>query len=65
MPIFDVLRVDEKHIAKVKAARSLTEVDEIFDDKMHSDFIKWYNSITKVLSKQKAATSCVIIHTFD
>lgn len=65
MPIFDVLRVDEKHIAKVKAARHYTQVDEIFDDKMYSDFIKWYNSITKVLSKQKSATSCVIIHTFD
>lgn len=65
MPIFNELRIDQKHLAKVKAVRyrvELTETDKPFNKE---EFLKWHKSISKILSNQKLLTSCSIVHTFE
>ena len=65
MPTFNVLRIDEKHLAKVKAARSRVEVSDKADKNLQQDFLKWHKGIKKMLSNQKAFTSSIIVHTFE
>ena len=65
MPIFNVLRINEKHLAKVKAVRHRVEVTETIESSKHEEFVKWYKNISKQLSSQKALTSCSIIRIFE
>lgn len=65
MPIFNVLRVDETHLAKVRAVRSNVEVNERVDKNFQEEFLKWYKGITKILSNQKQLTSCRIVRTIE
>jgi len=65
MPIFNVFRINEKHLAKVKAVRHRVEVTETIENTKHEEFVKWYKNISKQLSSQKALTSSKVIHTFD
>jgi hypothetical protein len=63
MPIFNELRIDETHLAKVRAVRSNVEVTEKVNKNFQEDFLKWYKGISKILSNQKQLTSCTIVHT--
>jgi hypothetical protein len=65
MPIFNVLRVDETHLAKVRAVRSNVEVTEKVNKNFQEDFLKWYKGISKILSNQKQLTSCTIVRTIE
>jgi len=65
MPIFNVLRIDEKHLAKVRAVRHRVEVDECVSKNSHEEFLKWYKNLSKILSNQKQLTSCSIVRIFD
>jgi hypothetical protein len=65
MPIFNVLRVDETHLAKVRAVRSNLEVTEKVNKNFQEEFLKWYKGITKILSNQKQLTSCRIVRTIE
>jgi hypothetical protein len=65
MPIFNVLRVDETHLAKVRAVRSNVEVTEKVNKNFQDEFLKWYKGISKILSNQKALTSCSVVRTFE
>jgi hypothetical protein len=65
MPIFNVLRIDEKHLAKVRAVRHHIEVTETIEQTKHDEFTEWYKNIRKILSSQKALTSCSIIRIFE
>jgi len=65
MPIFNVVRINEKHLAKVRAVRDRVEVQEKCKPSEQIDFLKWYKGISKILSNQKALTSCSIIRIFE
>jgi hypothetical protein len=65
MPIFNVLRIDETHLAKVRAVRSNVEVTEKVNKNFQEDFLKWYKGISKILSNQKQLTSCTIVRTIE
>jgi len=65
MPIFNVLRIDEKHLARVRAVRHQIEVDEKVSRNAQEEFLKWYKGISKILSNQKQLTSCSIVRIFD
>jgi hypothetical protein len=65
MPIFNELRIDETHLAKVRAVRSNVEVTEKVNKNFQEDFLKWYKGISKILSNQKQLTSCTIVRTIE
>lgn len=65
MPIFNVVRINEKHLAKVRAVRSQVQVDEQVSRNAQQEFLMWYKGITKILSNQKALTSCSIVRIFE
>jgi len=65
MPIFNVLRIDEKHLAKVRAVRNRVEVSEEVNRIAQDEFLKWYKSISKILSNQKALTSCSVVRIYE
>jgi hypothetical protein len=65
MPIFNELRIDETHLAKVRAVRSNVEVTEKVSKNFQEEFLKWYKGISKILSNQKQLTSCTIVRTIE
>jgi hypothetical protein len=65
MPIFNELRIDETHLAKVRAVRSNLEVTEKVSKNFQEEFLKWYKEISKILSNQKQLTSCRIVRTIE
>lgn len=66
MPQFDVLKINQKHLAKVNVARSNMVID---DDKINHELIwsfqMWKRYITRQLKESKALTSIVVQHTFE
>lgn len=64
MPVFNVLRINEKHLAKVRAVRNQVEVTDRADKTIHEGFIIWRKSITEILATQKVLSSSKIVHLF-
>ena len=67
MPQFDVLRINQKHLAKVNVARSnmVFDNDKTFNNELIWSFQAWKRYITKQLKESKALTSIVVKHTFE
>lgn len=65
MPIFNELRIDEKHLARVRAVRSQVEVTYKADKTFQEDFLKWRKNISKILANQKALTSSTLVRIFN
>lgn len=65
MPIFNQLRIDEKHLARVRAVRSRVEVTDSADKTFQEDFLKWRKNISKILANQKALTSSTLVRIFN
>ena len=64
MPTFNVLRINEKHLAKVRAVRSEGVIKE-FTSLNLNNFIEWHKGISKQLSNSKALTSCTIQRIYE
>lgn len=67
MPTFNVLRINEKHLAKVRAVRNRieVEVEESVSRTAQDEFLKWYKNLSKILSNQKALTSCSVVRIYE
>lgn len=68
MPIFDIITINEKHLAKVNSVRK--EV-ELRNECVHNSeisiasFIKWRKYIAKQLRTSKSLTSINVQHIFE
>lgn len=62
MPNFDVLRINQTHLARVLAEkRSVKSINEsIADDKSITLFKRWQNYIRKELFNSKSQTSIIV-----
>lgn len=66
MPVFDTLRINQSHLAKVIAAkRNHAVTNEVEEPKAIVNFMKWRNHIRKQLTGSKALTSCKVVHTIE
>lgn len=66
MPVFNILHINQSHLAKVIAAkRNHATTDEVMSNKTVTNFMRWRNYIRKQLTRSKALTSCKIIHTIE
>lgn len=67
MPKFDVLTINQKHLAKVNVARSNMAINQ--SEKINQEFIwsfqMWKRNITRQLKERKSLTSIVVEHIFD
>jgi hypothetical protein len=67
MPKFDVLTINQKHLAKVNVAKSNMNVNGISVN--NSEFIwlfeKWKRYITKQLKENQSLNSVVVEHIFE
>lgn len=64
MPKFDVLTINQKHLAKVNVAKSNMSVNQPNNDIILS-FQMWRRYITKQLRQTKGLTSLSIEHIFE
>ena len=66
MPTFNVITINEKHLAKVNAEKKKCYID---DDMPSSDLIwsfeRWRKYIKNQLKSNKALTSIVVEHIYD
>jgi hypothetical protein len=67
MPLFDVLRINQKHLAKVNVARNDINVS---NERMNNNediysFESWRKYIRRELKQTKALTSIVVEHIFE
>lgn len=67
MPIFDVLTINQKHLALVNIAKQkMNDNDVDSEDKTFlATFPKWRNYITKQLKMRTSLTSTTIEHIFE
>lgn len=67
MPQFDVLRINQKHLAKVNVARSnmVVDNDRTINNEIIWSFQMWKRYITNQLKQSKALTSVRVEHTFE
>lgn len=66
MPVFNVLRINQTHLAKVMVAKkSERQTKETADHGTIVGFMRWRNHIRKQLTTDKALTSCEVLHIFE
>lgn len=66
MPQFNVLRINQTHLAKVIAAKSKApQTNEVADNSAIVSFMRWRNYIRKQLTSNKTLTSSLIVHTIE
>jgi hypothetical protein len=67
MPKFDVLTINQKHLAKVNVAKSNMAINqnEKFNHELIWSFQMWKRNITRQLKERKSLTSIVVEHIFD
>jgi hypothetical protein len=67
MPQFDVLKINQKHLAKVNVARSNMVIDnsKTIDNELIWSFQMWKRYITRQLKESKALTSIVVEHCYE
>lgn len=65
MPIFNVIHVDQTHIAKVLAVKRNSEVTETVPENTSVEFMRWQNYIRKQLKETKGLLSSRVVHIFN
>lgn len=67
MPLFDVLRINQKHLAKVNVARNDINVsnERINNNEDIYSFQRWRKYIHRELKETKALTSIIVEHIFE
>lgn len=67
MPQFDVLKVNQTHLARVLSEKRNGNLrnEQVVDNATILLFQRWKKYITKQLSERKALTSIVVINTFE
>ena len=66
MPQFDVITINEKHLARVNAVRKDINVYHYSQSTNDiGNFLKWKNYIKKQLANSKALTSIIVQHIFE
>ena len=64
MPQFNVITINEKHLARVNAVRKQVSVNFDYGTDINK-FLKWRYYIVRQLENSKALTSIIVKHIFE
>jgi hypothetical protein len=67
MPQFNVIKVNQKHLAKVNVVKNDINIakENINNDELISSFDSWRNYISQQLKESKSLTCITIEHIFE
>jgi hypothetical protein len=65
MPIFDVIQVNHKQLAKVTIAKQQKEIVDVESIHTLRAYMIWRNYIRKQLKERKSVTSIAVEHIYE
>jgi hypothetical protein len=65
MPIFDVIQINHKQLAKVTIAKQQQQIINVDDEHILRGYVKWREHIREVLKTDKSLTSVAVEHIFE